>query len=522
MKTNIIDKAVSFISPSLGAKRAKDRIIEANMLSYIAADTDRGATRNWNPKALSADGDTIKDLPKIRERSRDAIRNQPLASALINTMADNVVDKGLMFQSTVDQEVLEINDSEKEKLEREIETEWKCWAESEKIDVTGINNYARIQKLVYRSYLENGDAFVLFTKSRSKRRNCNLMLQMIEADRITNEHDGNDTTTLTAGVEKDRFGKHLKYHVASRLLINTIQDNANRSWRKINKFDKSGRVSMIHVLNQKRFEQTRGIPFLTTVLDTIYKISKLQESELTSALVESLFTVFIRSNDGQTSIDPYNIVKDKRTDMPADCELGSGSIIQLPEDVDISIADPKRPNSKFENFLYAMIKITGSETGIPFEIVLKHFASSFSASKAAIMVFWQLIQRERDFLNMILNNVVFERVIEDGILSGRITAPKFNQGEQFRKAYLNGNWHGTSRIVLEPMAEVKAARERIDLRISNRSAESMILTGTRFIDNEKQLQKEEKLINNGKQVEEIEETDQERAVNLGNGTKRLK
>jgi lambda family phage portal protein len=522
MKKNIIDRTLSYLSSSAGANIARNRAIEASMESFTAASTSRGTTKVWNPKALSADGDSIRDLPKIRERSRDAVRNQPLAKSVIKTMADNVISTGLSFQSTVDQDILNIDDTQKEKLEKQIETHWSCWADSEQADITGINNYQRMQKLVYKSYLENGDAFVLFTKTRSKKRDCNLVLQMIEADRITNEHDSNDTKSLTAGIHKDRFGKHFKYDVASRLLINTIQDNEARTWRKINKFDKSGRTSMIHVFNQERFEQTRGIPFLATVLETVYKISKLQESELTSAMIESLFTVFVKSQDGQASIDPYNTIKQKRQDLPADCELGSGSIIQLPDDVDITVADPKRPNSKFESFFYAMIKIIGSETGIPFEIILKQFSSSFSASKAAILMFWQMIQRERYFVNTTFNNIVLERVIEDGIMNGKIDAPLFNKGESFRKAYLNGNWQGTSRIVLEPMAEVKAARERIDLGISTRSIESMSLTGTRFVDNRKQLNKEEKLISEGTQIEEIDETDQERAVNLGNGTKRLK
>lgn len=523
MKTNIIDKALSFLSPALGAKRARDRTIEANMLSYTAAETDKGATKVWNPKALSADGDTIFDLPKIRERSRDAYRNLPIASAIIDTLTDNVIDKGLSFQSTVEQDVLGISDEEKVKIESQIETEWKCWSESPQSDITGINTYSKMQKLIYKSYLENGDAFVLFSKSRSKNRQCNLVLQMIEADRVSNANNTSDTSLITAGIEKNSAGKHLKYHVSNRLLINTLADNKERKWRRINKFDRAGRISMIHILKQKRFEQTRGIPFLATVLETLYKISKLQESELTSAVVESLFTVFIKSQDGEATLDPFNVQKEtKSSNLPPDCELSSGGIIQLPDGVDINIADPKRPNSKFENFFYAMIKIVGAQTGIPFEILLKQFSSSFSASKAAIMIFWQMILRERDFFNDVCNNIVLERIIEDGVLNGRIDAPKFDDGERFKKAYLNGNWQGSNRIVLEPMAEVKAARERISLGISNRSVEGIALTGIRFKDNVKQLQKEDELLNEG-QIEELPETsNQKRTNDVGNGRRSVK
>lgn len=524
MKTNMIDKVVSYLSPKQGAVRAKDRIVEASMLSYTAAASDKGATSTWNPQALSADGDTVNDLPKIRERSRDAIRNLPLAKGIINTLADNVIDKGLRFQSTVDKDILGITDDQKKKLETEIETEWRCWSESPLADIAGINTYTKMQKMIYKSYLENGDSFVLFTKSRSKRRNCNLTLQMIEADRISNKDSVQDSSMLIAGVHKNTFGKHLRYDVSNRLLVHNLSDVNKRTWRTINKFDREGRVSMIHLLNQERFEQTRGIPFLTTVLETLYKIGKLQESELTSALVESLFTIFIKSVDGQSTLDPFdaNKLKGKRK-LPKDAGLTSGGIIQLPEGTDIDIADPKRPNSKFEPFLYAMIKMIGASTGIPFEILLKQFSSSFSASKAAIIIFWQMVQREREFFNTACNNIILERVVEDGILNGRITAPKFDTDESFRKAVLNGTWLGNNRIILEPMAEVKAARERIELRISDRATEGMLLTGKRFVDTEKQLQKEEKLINEGKPSEEIQEPeDKERTVNLGNGTKRFK
>jgi len=47
----------------------------------------------------SADQDILLDLPTLRERSRDLIRNVPIATGEIETVIQNVGGSGLQLQS---------------------------------------------------------------------------------------------------------------------------------------------------------------------------------------------------------------------------------------------------------------------------------------------------------------------------------------------------------------------------------------------------------------------------------------
>ena len=56
----------------------------------------------------SADNVTLPDLPELRQRSRDLLRNAPLACGAVNTVFSNVVGTGLKVQSHLDRDVLKI------------------------------------------------------------------------------------------------------------------------------------------------------------------------------------------------------------------------------------------------------------------------------------------------------------------------------------------------------------------------------------------------------------------------------
>ncbi len=103
-KQNLIDKAISFVSPSTGLKRWQARTHMAMLGGYTGARRDRRQTREWNAVSGSADNVTLDDLPILRDRSRDLLRNAPLATGAVNTLVTNVIGTGLHPQSHIDRD----------------------------------------------------------------------------------------------------------------------------------------------------------------------------------------------------------------------------------------------------------------------------------------------------------------------------------------------------------------------------------------------------------------------------------
>ena len=89
------DRLVEYFAPQLGVERRRARAILAMTGGYKGGRRDRRALRNWRFKEASADADTLDDLPDLRARSRELVRNIPIATGAISTVVTNVIGDGL-------------------------------------------------------------------------------------------------------------------------------------------------------------------------------------------------------------------------------------------------------------------------------------------------------------------------------------------------------------------------------------------------------------------------------------------
>jgi hypothetical protein len=128
---------------------------------YTGARTNRRQTQQWRLRVNSADSDIIFDLPLLRDRSRDLIRNAPLATGAIGTVCQNVIGTGLQLQSAIESETLGMDEDEASAWMSKTEREFRLWAESTECDVTRTQNFYGLQNLGFRSALESGDVLCL-------------------------------------------------------------------------------------------------------------------------------------------------------------------------------------------------------------------------------------------------------------------------------------------------------------------------------------------------------------------------
>ena len=105
-RDNFIDRAVAFVSPQTGMARRQARLWLAFTGGYVGGSRDRRGIRNWRPDADSANAVISPDLPHLRARSRDLVRNTPLATGAVGTVTTSVVGNGLALRASVDRDVL--------------------------------------------------------------------------------------------------------------------------------------------------------------------------------------------------------------------------------------------------------------------------------------------------------------------------------------------------------------------------------------------------------------------------------
>lgn len=463
----------------LARMQARVSMALAGGFSNAGASKTRRSLSAWQTTNNDADADLLPDLPLLRERSRDLVRTNPLATGAVNTKVANVVGTGLWLKSSIDAAFLGLTPDEAEAWQKNAEREFRMWSESTDCDITRTQNFYGLQDLAFRSTLENGDAFALLTFAKRPASAYETAVQLIEADRVSNPKWARDTTTLACGVERDAAGAPFKYHVLRAHPGSVNKTNKNYEWDAVPAFGaKTGRRNMLHLYRQLRIGQSRGMPDLAPVIEALKQLGDYTDAELTAAVVSGLFTVFIKSEDGQSGIgatlDSATGVKSSTAD---DFKMGAGAVLDLNPGETIDTANPGRPNQAFDPFVQAILRQIGVAIELPFEMLIMHFTSSYSAARAALMQAWKFFRSRRMWLADHFCQPIYEAWMWEAVSLGRLAAPGFLQDPAIRAAYLGSEWIGDSPGQIDPLKEATAAALMEDRTWKTATENTAELTG---------------------------------------------
>lgn len=476
---------------------AQQNMIEKNKFvavngAYHGASKKRRTIKEFLPKTGDADADSLGDLPTLRSRSRSLLRNTPIATGAVRTNQVHVIGSGLKLQSRINADVLGMTEDDADKWQQKTEIEFRSWADSLDCDINRNKNFYDFQNLIFRSILESGDCFVLPLFKEISTLNYGLRLQTLEADRVENPNNKRDTTELSGGVQKDKNGTPKKYWIRTQH-PGTEKTPIERKWDSISAFTGNGRRKIIHVYEQLRPSQSRGIPYLAPVMEMLHQLGKYTDSELQSAVISSYFTVFVTTKEGGANFSTFLPSDEGGESTDEDYTMGSGAIVGLAEGEEISTANPGRPNATFDPFVMSILRQIGAALGLPYELLIEHFTKSYSAARTAMLLAWKVFMTRRSFMVAHFCDLIYELWMEEAVLRERILAPGFLTEPLFRKAYLGNMWIGPAAGQIDPTKETGAAQDRVDGFFSTIAIESASM-GFDFDQNMKQIKKEKEKI----------------------------
>ncbi len=499
IRATLLDKAIGVFSPQKALNRVKARTHLSFLTSsgaYSGASKKKTSLKGWKTPKGNSDNIDLPDLELLRDRSFDLYRNNPLANGAIDTADINIVGTGLKLQSQVDADVLNISSEEAEILSSHIEREFSLWADSKECDATRTSNFYELQSIAFLSTLIGGDVVALLPHIKRHNTPYTLSLQLIEAYQISNKDNKPDCEKVAGGIEVNGYGEPIKYHI-SKYHPYGLHKGKN-SWIIVDVFSKNGNRQVIHLFDKKRPDQRRGVPYLAPVIESLKQLGRYTEAELTAAVISGLFTVFIKTELGEVG---DGISSEDIDDI--DYGLGNGSIVGLAPGESVESANPGRPNQNFDPFTLSIIRQIGSSLQIPYELLIKHFTASYSASRGALLEAFKFFRKKRKWLATNFCQLVYEEWLEFAILSGRIEAPGFFDDPSLRKAYCKTSWNGDAPGQLDPVKETKAAKMRCEEGFSTRTKESAEMNGTDFNSNMNKAKSEiSKMIESGLKKEE--------------------
>jgi lambda family phage portal protein len=466
--------------------------------AWNGASKKRRTIKEFNPKTGDADADTLDDLPTLRTRSRSLLMNTPIASGAIKTNQVHVIGSGLKLQSRINADILGMNEKEADMWQQNTEAEFNTWAESLDCDINRNKNFYDFQNQVFRAILESGDCFVLPLFKEINTLNYGLRLQVLEADRVENPNNKRDTTTLAGGVEKNKEGTPKRYWIRTQH-PGTEKTPIERKWDSISAFTGNGRRKILHVYEQLRPGQSRGVPYLAPVIEMLHQLGKYTDAELQSAVISSYFTVFVTTPEGGGNFSTFLPSDEGGESTDEDYTMGSGAIVGLAEGEEISTANPGRPNATFDPFVMSLLRQIGASLGLPFELLIQHFTKSYSAARTAMLNAWKVFLTRRSFMVDHFCNIIYELWMEEAVLRERIIAPGFLTDPMRRKAFLGNLWIGPAAGQIDPTKETAAAQARVDGFFSNISIESAAM-GIDFDQNMKQIKREQEKLAEIRQI----------------------
>lgn len=483
VRPTLADRVVSYFDPVAGARRFQARMALAVAGAYTGGSRSKRSLSGFRTSGGSADADLLPDLPTLRERSRDMVRNAPLAGGAINTVTTNVIGTGLMPKFQPRRELLGWTEERAAAWARQVEQEFASWAESPNCDATRTQTFYGLQDLAFRSALENGDVFSRLPMIPGRGR-YQLAVQLIEADRVCNKDGARDTATLAGGVELDGFGAPARYHF--RTDHPGSLSVAKREWVVVDAFGAaSGRRNVLHLYAKRRIGQTRGAPYLTPVIETLKQLDRYSEAEIFAAVANAVFAVKVTTPDkaglsplesATTGTTPGSDTTDAR-ESGWDGTLTPGLVVDLGPDEDVGSVNPDRPNANYDPFFQSMAQLIGAGLELPAEVLLKRFMASYSASRAALLDAWKFFRNRRVWCADGFCEPIKDEWLAEAVARGRIDAPGFFRDPLLRYAYGYCTWHGDGPGSLNPKDEAAAAETRMRIQLTTLDEEKAAYDG---------------------------------------------
>ncbi len=424
----------------------------------------RDALLNWQPGIADADYSSIPNLRELRARSRDLSRNSPIAAGALETQEAHVVGSGLQLQSRIDADALGLDEEAADEWQRNTERLFAMWASSEYSDALGECNFYENQAVAFRSAQESGDVFAVLAGVKRQNWPFTLGVQLVEADRVTNKDFKADNDECVQGIQKDATGQKVGVWICNRH-PGAAYTLKGFQWQYMDFRGKSGRRNVLHLMRKMRPGQTRGIPALAPIIETLKQLTRYSTAEVDAAVNSAAMAVFVKM-DPDTFQDIFDDTAQQGIIDSAkrwDGTLQSGAAINLLPGEEIQTTTPGRPNPNFDPFVSAVMGQIGMALCIPKEVLMKHFQASYSAARAALLDAWRTFRIRRAWLASKFCQPIYEEWLADAVASGLIAAPGFFADPVVRAAWCGSNWAGDGPGALDPLKEAQAAEKRIQI-----------------------------------------------------------
>lgn len=300
----------------------------------------------------------VSGLETIRNRTRDAVRNDWSGAAGARAWVTNLIGSGIVPRPRTSDAGL------KTKL---IEL-WDAWVRE--ADADGVLDFYGLQTLATRSWISSGEVFFrLRPRLLEDGLTVPLQIQLLESDMVPMlDQDLPDGNRIRSGIELDRLGRRVAYWVHRG-----HPGERDSSGVSLSNLTRVPADSMRHMFEPLRPGQLRGVSDLAPVLTKLRGVMDFDDAVLERQRLANLFTLFITR---PTPNGPLPI--DVTTGQPYSEPAGDGSPVvmmepglvqELAPGEDVRFSEPPDSGANYSEFVRAQHIGVSAGQGLPYELL---------------------------------------------------------------------------------------------------------------------------------------------------------
>jgi len=383
--------------------------------SYKAAHSSDQATPFTAMYPRSADAEVLFDLPRLRARSRELERDDPIASGLFRTFVTGIVGTG------IDDRANSNTDADKaiDEVWREIRD---TIAPAERAD------WYATQRLLAARLVEDGEVFI----KRSAEGSDPMFVEVVEAERVQTPLDARTALIdqegqIRDGIERDRHGRIVAYWISKIHPGDTgLPGPVVGKYPLIPPisrvgFDQVLEDQVFHLRLVNRPGQSRGVPLLHAVVQDLRDLDFMIVASLKRIQVAACFAAFIESPENMSSIVDVT----KRTyGYQLDQNLVPGMLFQLFPGETVKSISPNFNLSDLDVFVKLLARRIGTALGVSWQVVLHDYSdANYSSARMDGIEAEQSYSLPRQQLIKCIEWIRFH-ALEDAVLRGDLSAPE--------------------------------------------------------------------------------------------------
>lgn len=416
-------------------------------------------TAQWHAPTSTPNDGVLGNLFTLRDRSRQAARNDGNAKGALDKLVTNIIGTGIVPRSKAP-------DAD---VRKAIDALFLRWTDQS--DADGLLDFYGQQAQMVRCWLEAGDAFArLRPRLPSDGLVVPLQIQVLEPELCPHSYslgqlpNGN---RVRAAIEFNGIGQRVAYYFhPSR--PGDLQDYDAGTLTRI----PSDRIA--HLYDPLRAGQLRGIPILTAALVKLWELDKFDDATLLRQQLANMFVAFLTRQPGGTDsapLDPLNNQPIADGETHPIVPLRPGLFQELEPGEDVTFSDPPDVGQTYPDFMRQQLRGAATAVGIPYELLTGDMTGLNDRTIRVLLIEFrrrmQMLQHH--FVVFQLCRPIWNAWMDAAFLAGALPLPSSyaTDPEPWRAVrFQPQGWP-----YLQPVQDVEAKRDAIRDGLTTRSAE---------------------------------------------------